>query len=242
VPRSPTPVQYGPGLTWPAAANVYCCITGQWLAVNVIVDFPFGGVMPCKECDELHQVILAAQEEARPPRRADQPDASIPILASYDASPYWVHPPIPKINEMGTWCEICEVWTPYGWNALLGQLIRCWLCGINCPVEHRNGDVFTRAGGLPQRFMLDGRMIMREKLADASIFVPPQIANIDEMGIWCEVCEEWTSYGRNVHLGQLFRCAMCGNHCQAEHRKGNAFKRARGLPQRVFQDGQMVVL
>jgi hypothetical protein len=35
---------------------------------------------------------------------------------------------------------------------------------------------------------------------------------------------------------------MCGNHCQAEHRKGNAFKRARGLPQRVFQDGQMVVL
>jgi hypothetical protein len=61
------------------------------------------------------------------------------------------------------------------------------------------------------------------------------------MGIWCEVCKGWTSYGSNAHLGQLFRCPMCGNNWQAEHRKGNEFTRARGLPQRIFQDGQMVV-
>jgi hypothetical protein len=37
-------VQYGPGVPWPAAANVYCWMKGRWFAVNVMVDFPFGGI------------------------------------------------------------------------------------------------------------------------------------------------------------------------------------------------------
>jgi hypothetical protein len=135
------------------------------LAVNVIVDFPFGGVLPCDVCDGLHQVIQAAQEEARPPRRADQPDARIGLLATYDAGPVFLHPSIPNINEMGTWCEDCKEWTSYGRSALLGQLFNCWMCGYDWPVEHRIGDVFNRARGLPQRFMVRGEMFVREKLA-----------------------------------------------------------------------------
>jgi hypothetical protein len=161
------PLQYGPGLLWPAAANMYCRMKGLWFAVNVIVDFPFGGVMLCNECDELHQVFLAAQEDARPPRHADQPDASIGLRATYDAGhgPVWVHRPIPKINEMGTWCEECEDWTSYGRAAVLGQLFRCWMCRNDWPAEHRKADMFNRHGDLPQRFMLHGKMVVREKPA-----------------------------------------------------------------------------
>jgi hypothetical protein len=152
---------------WSAAANVYCWMKGRWLAVNVMVDLSFGGVLPCNECDELHQVFLEAQEDARLPRRADQPDASIGLCVTYDAGdgPMFIHPLIPKITEMGTWCEECEDWTSYGRNVLLGQLFRCWRCGNNWPAEHLIGDVFNRAGALPQRFMLHGKMVMREKPA-----------------------------------------------------------------------------
>jgi hypothetical protein len=75
---------------------------GRWLAVNVMADLSFGGVLPCNECEELHQVFLAAQENARLPRRADQPDASIGHRVTYDAGhgPGFIHPLIPKINAM----------------------------------------------------------------------------------------------------------------------------------------------
>jgi hypothetical protein len=78
---------------------------GRCFAVNVMVDFSFGGVLPCNECDELHQVFLAAQEDARPPRRADQPYASIGHRVTYDAGhgPVFIRPLI-----LGTWCEECE--------------------------------------------------------------------------------------------------------------------------------------
>jgi hypothetical protein len=157
-----------------------------------------------------------------------------------DAS-FFVPHQIANIEEMGIWCEACEEWTSYGSNAHLGQWFRCVMCGNNWAAEHRNGAVFTRAGGLPQRFMLDGRMIMRENLADVTIIVPHQIATSEEMGIWCEVCEEWTCYGSNAHLGQLFNCVMCGNNWAPEHRIGDVFIRAGALPQRLMLPGKMVM-
>jgi hypothetical protein len=146
-----------------------------------MVDFSFGGVLPCNECAELHQVFLAAQEDARLPRRADQPDASIGLRVKYHAGhgPGFIHPLIPKINEVGTWCEECEDWTSYGRNALLGKLFRCWRCGNNSPAEHRIGDVFNRAGALPQRFAArqdgDERETGRSRRRDGCGGQPPTL-------------------------------------------------------------------
>jgi hypothetical protein len=45
-------------------------------------------------------------------------------------------------------------------------MFTCRQCGNNWPAEHRKDDMFIRARGLPQRYMLHGEMFLREKPAD----------------------------------------------------------------------------
>jgi hypothetical protein len=151
------PVVYGPGYEWAGPANMFCDGIGEWALAIVPRDFPFGGVLPCNLCHGIHQVVMAEQENARPPLPAGQlPGCSIQQTA--DGVPVVRAHPEVEVVEMGIWCEACLRWTPFGPEVLIGQLFTCPFCRRHCQADRRVGDNFERARGLEDRYWEDGEM------------------------------------------------------------------------------------